>query len=258
VVSSDGAKVAVMTVSSTTPRTAALYEVDAQGTVQARVPTFDLDGQALISAAPLAYEGTSLYLRTNMEGGVALHRLDGMGATQATRLLKTAVPIHAVLRDPKGALLVSASEGIYQQQADQSFKLLPTLASSQCLVAKGSTLYACAWNYAPDLAAVARLSTDLSMYSKVFQYSDTKGPIECPATTAVGKICPGIWATYAEQLGATVSKPDMSTEQTSFGGGSACAVGRTPGTAPVGGAATGLVLGAFLLTRRRRRAAARS
>lgn len=252
-VASDGSKVAVTTVSSTTPRTASLYEVDPQGAMQARVPTFDTEKQPLISVAPLAYEGANLYLRTNYDGGIALHRLDGMGAITATRLLKTTVPILMVLREPKGSLLVSTSEGIYQQQTDQTFKLLSTLAVTQCLAAKGSTVYACSWNYAPDLAAIARLSTDLSMYSKVFLYSETKGPLACPANTAVGKICPGIWSTYAEMLGVTLPKADMSADPTSFGGGSACSVGHLSGGAPVGATASGVLLGALLVARRRRR-----
>lgn len=258
-ISPDGTKVAATTVPSTPPRTATLHEIGPTGPVQSRALTLMLDGQALIGAAPLGYDGTSLYLRSNTDAGFALHRLDGSTSTMPTRLLQIRVPIHAILRAPQGgSLLVATAEGIYQEQAGQMFKLLPTLAQSQCLSAVGGNLYACAWNYAPDLAAIARLTPDLGSFTKVFQYSDTKGPLDCPATTAVGKICPAIWASYAEQLGVTLStQPDMGDKPTTPEGCS-CTLGSatrsTPLAASLERCAGLLALGGLLWLRRRRRA----
>lgn len=257
VVSPDGMKVAATTVTSTTPRTATLHEIGPTGPVQSRALTLMLDGQPLIGSAPLGYDGTSLYLRSNTDAGYALHRLDGSTSTMPTRLMQIRVPIHAISRAPQGSLLIATAEGIYQEQAGQMFKLLPTLSMSQCLSVVGGNLYSCAWNYAPDLAAIARLTPDLSSFTKVFQYSDTKGPMDCPATTAVGKICPAVWASYADQLGVTLStQTDMGVEPTAPDGCS-CSLGSaprgTPITTPLGSSVGLLALGGLLLLRRRRR-----
>lgn len=252
-ITADGQKVGATAITSSATRAVTLYEIGPTGGLQTRMLTFQLDGETLISAAPLAYEGSDLYLRTNTDTGSALHRL-AVGTTIATRLLKIKVAIHGVLREPQNnQLLVATAEGIHQQQADQTFKLLPTLSATQCLSVQGGALYACGWNYAPDLAAIAKLGPGQTSFTKVFQFADTKGPIDCPASTPVAKICPSIWASYADQLGVMLPKPGDMSEPLSVGGGCSCDVTRQPVGAPLVSLLGGAGLAALALLRRLRR-----
>lgn len=258
-ISADGQKIAMITVTNTTPRSATLTETAPTGSPQSRALMLALDGHPLISAAPLRYEGTTLYLRSSTDVGHALHRLDGATATVPTRLFTTPTPIYELARQPQtNTLLAGTREGLYVQQPDQSFKLLPTLSGSWCLSVQGSTLYSCAWNFAPDRAAIAKLGPDLSTFTPAFRFDDTLGPIDCPADTPSGKICPAVWRDYSAQLKGTPDPPiqpivsDMSTP-TAMSTGS-CAIGhRAHG--PLGAGVAGVLAvcaGAVLIARRRR------
>ena len=255
-VSADGQKIGMITVTSTTPRSATLTEAAPAGSPQSRVLSLSLDGHPLISAAPLRYEGTTLYLRSSTDAGHALHRLDGTTATAPTRLFTTKAPIYELARQPQtNTLLAGTREGLYQQQPDQTFKLLPTLSGSWCLSVQGSTLYSCAWNFAPDQAAIAKLGPDLSTFTPAFRFGDTLGPIDCPANTPSAKICPAVWLGYSAQLKDTPSTPtqpiasDLSTP-TAVSTGS-CTIGsRSHG--PLGAGVLAVFAGAVLIGRRRR------
>lgn len=254
--SPDGQKIAAITVSSTTPRSATLTEASPAGAPQTRALMLSLDGQPLISAAPLRYEGTTLFLRSTTDAGHALHRLDGTTATAPTRLFTTKAPIYELARQPQtNTLLAGTREGLYQQQPDQSFKLLTTLSGSWCLSVQGSTLYSCAWNFAPDLAAIAKLGPDLSTFTKVFRFGDTQGPLDCPANTPAAKICPAVWVSYSAQLKDTPTTPtdpivfDMSSP-TQMNTGS-CTIGHRSSGA-LGGGVLALFIGAVLIGRRKR------
>lgn len=255
-ISADGQKIGMITVTSTTPRSATLTEAASTGSPQSRALMLSLDGHPLISAAPLRYEGTTLYLRSSTDAGHALHRLDGTTATAPTRLFTTKAPIYELARQPQtSALLAGTREGIYQQQADQSFKLLPTLSGSWCLSVQGSTLYSCAWNFAPDLAAIAKLGPDLSTFTPAFRFGDTQGPIDCPANTPSAKICPAVWQGYSAQLKDTPTTPtepilaDMSAP-TAVSTGS-CTIGHRSHV-PLGAGALAVLTAAVLIGRRRR------
>lgn len=258
-ISADGQKIAAITVTSMTPRSATLTEAGPTGSPQTRALTFSLDGHPLVTAAPLRYEGTTLYLRSSTDNGHALHRLDGTTATAPIRLFTTKAPIYELARQPQtNTLLAGTREGIYQQQPDQSFKLLTTLSGSWCLSVQGSTLYSCAWNFAPDLAAIAKLGPDLSTFTKAFRFGETQGPIDCPANTPSAKICPAVWVSYSAQLKDTPTTPidpivlDMSTA-TEMNTGS-CTIGHRSRGA-MGAGVLAVFIGAFLIGRRRRMAA---
>jgi MYXO-CTERM domain-containing protein len=129
-----------------------------------------------------------------------------------------------------------------------------TFVSAQCVSPHNGILYACAWNYAPDQAAIARLSTDGKTFTKVFQFHDTKEPLGCPAETPVAKICPGIWQQYADQLGIDLKQGGGSTEMPMEGKGCQAAPG-SAGHKPVGlvAAVLGALSAALLRLQRRRR-----
>ncbi|MFO0577564.1 MAG: hypothetical protein U1A78_26465 [Polyangia bacterium] len=255
-ISADGQKIGMITVTSTTPRSSTLTEAAPAGLPQSRVLLLSLDGHPLISAAPLRYEGTTLYLRSSTDAGHALHRLDGTTATVPTRLLTTKAPIYELARQPQtNTLLAATREGLYQQQPDQSFKLLPTLSGSWCLSVQGSTLYSCAWNFAPDQAAIAKLGPDLSTFVPAFRFGDTLGPIDCPANTPSARVCPAVWLGYSAQLKDTPEMPtqpiapDLGTA-TAMSTGS-CTIGaRSRG--PLGVGVLALFAAAVLIGRRRR------
>lgn len=254
-ISADGQKIGMTTVTSVVPRSVTLIEAGPTGSPQSRALTLSLDGQSLISAAPLRYEGTSLYLRSTTDGGHALHRLDGTTATAPVRLFTARAPIYELTRQPQtNTLLAATREGIYQQQPDQSFKLLTTLSGSWCFSVQGNTLYSCSWNFAPDLAAIAKMGPDLSTFTPAFRFGETKGPIDCPANTSTAKICPAVWLSYSDQL---LDKPppvmppvaDMSTPSEMNSG--SCTIGhRSRGALGAGLLALLTTIG--LISRRKR------
>lgn len=255
-ISADGQKLGMTTVGTTPPRSVTLIEAGLTGSPQSRSLMLSLDGQSLISASPMRYEGTSLYLRSDTDAGHALHRLDGTTATAPTRLFTTRTPIYELTRQPQtNTLLAATREGIYQQQPDQSFKLLPVLSGSWCFSVQGNNLYSCAWNFAPDLAAIAKMGPDLTTFTTVFRFGDTKGPVDCPANTPAAKTCPAVWVNYSAQLLDTPSTPvtpivaDMSTRSEMNTG--SCTIGHRSRGA-VGASLLALLIGIGLIGRRKR------
>jgi len=109
-------------------------------------------------------------------------------------------------------LLVATHDGVFRSVSGGPMEKAGNLSQAQCLARHGGDLYACGWNFAPDNAAIARATIDGSAasgtidFTRVFQYSDSCGPVTtCAPTTPVGMICPAIWASYADQLGASTS-----------------------------------------------------
>lgn len=162
--------------------------------------------------------------------------------------LRLGVNIFDMQRDPQSRQLVAATgSGLYASANGMPFAPLKTVSTSRCLSAHGDSLYACAWNFEPDFAAIVQLSDSAKQRNRVFQYQDTLGPQSCPATSTVGKTCPMAWNIYAAQLGITVSQPmpkDMA------GCAQVPGSGPRPGTWWVGA----LLLGGLAARRRPRRA----
>lgn len=254
-VSADGKAVAVVTLSA--PPRQPILHLSTDGGSGFTSSMLDvataLGGQAVIGVVPLSFDGPTrgpLYLRVSTDAGHSLFRFDGLGVP--TKLLDVSAVIYGVARDPQSrALVVATGKGLYQQQADQSFQALSTVSMSQCVSEHGSSLYACSWNYAPDLAAVGRLSDMNQRLTKVFQYHDTKGPLDCGPTTNVGQICPSIWLSYAEQLGVMLPTMEPPTVDPPKDGCQCSAPGKAT---PLSGLSTTAAMAALLGLLLRRRA----
>ncbi len=123
--------------------------------------------------------------------------------------------------------------------------LAPTsmLSQAQCVDVHGGAVYACSSQFQPDNAAVAKSTDGAKTFASVLNYVDTLGPLDCPAGTPVGDLCPSYWYTYGAQLGISF---DGGLAPTDAGmpvkrGGCSCTIGG------IGGAAGGLVFATLLL-----------
>ncbi|HWE31429.1 MAG TPA: hypothetical protein VHB97_25665, partial [Polyangia bacterium] len=109
-------------------------------------------------------------------------------------------------------------------------------------------VYACSSQFPPDNAAVARSIDNGQTFSSVLNYVDTVGPVDCPAGTPVGDLCPSYWYMYGAQLGISfdggVTTDDGGTMPHKSGGCS-CTIGGV-GSA-VGGVAFACLLVALAL-----------
>lgn len=262
--SADDRTLVISSLASAAPQQLVLHvSLDGGATFAAQPLTYQLDGKTISTASPLWADPRMLgriYLSVPQESGSVVLRIDGAAAP--VEVLRTPALIYAMDRAPAAGsdvVFIGTSKGIYSSQAGAPFALLSTVGSAQCLSAHGEALYACAWNYFPDFAAIARLSSDAASFSRVFQFGDTKGPIDCPASTSVGQICPSYWASYSSQLSGQPTVPS-SPAPTSEPGGCQLAPTRqgqaaSPSVRPWGGLlALGLaMLGAGRLRRRRAR-----
>ncbi len=135
--------------------------------------------------------------------------------------------------------------------------LQPTggLTQAQCVSMHGDAVYACSSNYSPDFAALARSDDGAASFQSVLSYQATEGPIDCPADTPVGQMCPYYWLMYSAQLGINMGLPDGGGgDGGGKGGGScACAIGGRGGDQPVP-VLLALAAAAYFLRRRSRRA----
>lgn len=257
-VSYDGKLLAVTSLSQAMPRTATLHlSTDSGNGFTSRALTLPLMGATLTNLAPMWFDAAppgsgSLYLRTIVDPNQLLLRLDNLALGDPVLAMSTPLQLRAMARDPEQkTLLVGSSGGLFVQQPDMSFKLNDVLSSVQCLSPRDGKLYLCAWNYAPDNAAVARLQLSTNQPTRVFQYNQVKGPIDCPATTKVGSLCSKLWLSYADQLGVDLSSmPDMAGTTPPTPPSTACQFG---GNGQGGASAGGLAaMAAVFLSLRRR------
>ncbi len=214
-----------------------------------------LDGKTLSFFTPTWIDGKKanrLYLQAETAHGTALLQIDG--TADPVEVLRTSEKITAMTRAPDGTkLLLGTSRGLYMADGEAPFAIKGTLGSVQCFSMHQATLYACAWNYSPDRAAIARLSDDAQSFAKVFQFDDTKGPLDCPANTPVARICPEVWANYADQLGVRREPPPVNAPAEPQPG---CAMAATSRSAHPSGQtlpAAALAVGLILWTKTRRR-----
>ncbi len=215
-ISADGQTLAISAVTAAMPQQAILHvSTDGGMSFTAETLNAQVDGQALTLFSPLWVDlqsPGSIYILVVVPAGNAVLRVDGTAAP--VEVLTTPGVVYTMGRPFGGdKLAIGTSKGLYVAEGSAAFTLLGTLGSAQCLSEHNGTLYACAWNYAPDQAAVAALSMDLLSYSKVFQFAEATGPMSCPAGTKVATLCPSYWASYSSQLGSlpmlssTVSAP---------------------------------------------------
>lgn len=258
--SSDGTQLAITSLSQALPRSGTLHlSTDSGAGFTSRVLKLPLMGAPLTNLTPVFFDteapGTrSLYLRTIVDPDQLLLRLDGLADPVVA--LSTKLQLRTMARDPEtGVLMVGSAGGLFFQQPDSSFKLNDVFSSVQCLAPHNGKLYLCAWNYAPDNAAVARLLVSSNQPTRVFQYNQVKGPVDCPASTQVGSLCPKLWLSYADQLGVDLSAtPDLGGTPPPPPGGSCQLAGAGSGAAS--GAGLFAMAAALLLWRRRRSLAA--
>lgn len=254
IISEDGQTLAVTTMAPTTPRQPTLHvSADGGANFTARAVSYQIDGQDIGTIVPLWIDPRApdqTYVATKDGTTNVLLRVGMTGAP--TEMMRVATAIRDMLRDPRNdQLLVATSKGIWAGKGGAMLQPLSTLASSQCLSLHGDALYACGWNYAPDMAAIARVTDDAARYTKVFQYHETLEPVSCPATTPVGQTCPGVWQMYADQLGIDLTqRTNMPPAAES---GCAAATHRSSGNFGIVLAAASV---AFLLLRRRGRSLA--
>ena len=229
---------------------------------------YTLENFAPTRIVPIAVDPTDsniVYLRVETDPtSVLLRATVGKGGVTVVELLKktgsTRSPGISGLgfNAAKNELFIAAADGLYRSIAGAPPERTSMLSQAQCAVPHDGKLYACAWNYTPDNAAIARSDDDGQSFTKVFQYADTAGPIAtCPASTPVAKICPAVWEMYGENLGIHVPSLDAGTGSTGGNGDT----GKGSGGCEVGGArgGVGVLLGgtlffaAVIFGRRRRK-----
>lgn len=218
-----------------------------------RMLTEQVDGKPLYGFAPVFIDPRAsdrLFLRVSADGGDVLLRSEAGGPF--TEVMRTLGKIQDLKVDAASdQLFVATTKGLFVAKGAAPLGPLTTFSSTQCVSPHNGTLYACAWNYAPDQAAIARLSTDAKTFTKVFQFHNTKEPLSCPAETPVAKICPAVWQMYADQLGIDLKQGGGSNEMpTASDGCQAAPVAASH--SPLSGTALllGGLAGAWLLRRR--------
>jgi hypothetical protein len=244
VIAQDGQTLALTSAAVMTPIAQVLHvSRDGGLNFQSQTVAFQVNGRDIGSIVPLWIDPRSpdqIYIATrNLSPNVLLRvGLSGLPA----EIMRVDTGIWDMTRDAqRDQILVATSRGLWSAAGSAALQPTNTLSASQCVSVHGQTRYACAWNYAPDMAAIARLSNDAMSFSPVFQFHDTQSPVACPADTPVGKICPPIWQTYADQLGIDLGERN----KTSSSGG--CQISSHPSPSSVW---LGLLL-ALSLARRR-------
>jgi hypothetical protein len=248
------------------------YSTDGGMTFSAQPLAFTIGGQAPYTVDVLAIDPrdpTVVYVRVQIagldsDGGPITHqallRSIDAGASFAAIYQLDAVPspsglsrgIDGVAIDaPRARVLVASAAGLFA--ADDagrapSITLQPSssLSQAQCVDVHNGTVFACSTNYTPDFKAIAASSDGAQTFSKILQFVDTVGPVNCPAGTPVGDQCPFYWQTYGSQLGITVDDAGTDGGKPPPGGagcGGGCGVA-SRGAGALGG---GLLLGLFLL-----------
>lgn len=211
VVAEDGRALALTSVTPGMPRELMLHlSTDGGASFQSRTLSYSLNGMPALSMVPLWIDPRTpdqVYVATQNSAPNALLRVGLTGVPLEQMRVDTG--IRDMKRDVrKDRLLVAISKGLWVAKSGETLQSVSTIAASQCLSIHGDTAYACGWNYAPDQAAIAKLSDDAASFTKVFQYHDTQSPVTCPSDTPVAKICPPVWSMYADQLGIDLSQRD--------------------------------------------------
>lgn len=223
-ISADGQSIVAGMMTAAAPRQALLLVSRDGGRTFASQSVFHLvGGQPLTQITPLWVDSQApfdIWLAGRVDTVTTL--LQVQSAAPPREHLRLTVNIFDLLRDPvSGSLVAATAGGLYTQTAGKPFAALSTLSTSRCLSAQGGELYACGWNFQPDLAAIVQLRDSAAQRTRLFQYQDTLGPQSCSADTAVGRICPMAWNIYADQLGIPQPKPPTSAS-------GACAIAAYP------------------------------
>ncbi len=250
-ISADGQSIVAGMMTAAAPRQAKLLLSSDGGRSFSQQTVFHLvGGQPLSQITPLWIDPQAphdIWLAARVDSVTVL--LQSQASAAPHEHLRLTVSIFDMLRDPQsGALIVATASGLYTQRSSGPFEAVSTVSTSRCLSSGPDGLYACGWNFQPDLAAIVRLEQSATQRTRVFQYQDTLGPQSCPAESPVGRICPMAWNIYADQLGIPVRAMPEPTP----GGCSLSSAAHTKlsvGLLPI---ALGSLLALRLNTRRRR------
>ena len=257
-ISEDGQTIVVSSVTNSLPRQAVLHvSKDGGANFTQQSLNVMVDGAQLTFFKPTWIDPrppSPIYIQTDVTDGDELLRIDG--TAQPVAVLHTPGIITAMALNPsQDHIFVATTKGLYSAATGMSgsFSQLQTLGAAQCLSPHNGTFYACAWNYAPDLAAIAKLANDGSSFSKVFQFADTQNPVSCPEGTPVAQICPMVWYNYADQLGITLGADMGGSNPPPAQSGCSMGTATKAGGGAIGSMAVFLVAAA--VRRRKRRAA---
>jgi len=114
-------------------------------------------------------------------------------------------------------LLIATTAGLVRGSAtlaaaSPALALVGSLPRVECVDAHEGQTYACSWDQNLDYAAISVGPGGAETLSPFLTFkTDTLGPISCAAGTTVGDICPGIWSSYAYQLGIGAGGADGGT-----------------------------------------------
>ena len=182
---------------------------------------FPLDGQQAV-VAPLAIDPAdagTVYLSATGAPSASLLVAKGFGATISKGFDVVPPPVdmagvitprvglvYSVAFDTtRGSVLAATSFGLLRAKSGGAFVPTSALTRAQCVSLHGAAIYVCGYNYAPDLAAIARSDDGGDTFTPVFRYDETVGPVTtCGGATPVALTCPGIWQMYADQLGVGI------------------------------------------------------
>jgi hypothetical protein len=140
----------------------------------------------------------------NAATGDRLYRSSDGGMTW-TDVLDTASPIVDLAFEQDGSAMVATLDAASFRSTDRGASFQPLTGAPQlaCIGQRGDgAVFGCGVNWGPDFKAIARTG-DGAAWSKVFQFSELAGPVDCPAGTAQHDLCSGLWPAVQNQLGAT-------------------------------------------------------
>jgi hypothetical protein len=210
--------------------------------------------QAVVPGAGGALTPRHALLRS-IDGGVTFSTV--MTIDAQTTSIGTQRGIDAVAIDAaRGRVYVAARDGLYAGDDPGRAPTLTvakssSLSQAQCAAMHGDALYACANNFDPDRAAVARSDDGAQTFASILRFGDTSGVLECPADTPVARECPTYWRMYGAQLGVPMGDLGVGDGGVTppGSGGCGCAVG---GREVAGAGALVLALALLVLAARRR------
>lgn len=212
-----------------------------------------------------------VYVRAYSETRHALLRSTDGGAT-FTEILKqdgVSAPLgqsrgidDVAIDTARGQVFVATATGIYKGAdaggaATLTLQKMGNLSQARCVAVFDGAVFACSSQFAPDSAAVGRSSDGSAPFESVLDYTQTVGPIDCPAGTPVGDNCPTTWQMYKSQLGVGVTPGDGGMGPGPMedpSGGCGCVMGHNVENRAAGALAAisaALVLSAYLRRRRR-------
>ncbi|MFP2909698.1 WD40/YVTN/BNR-like repeat-containing protein [Pyxidicoccus sp. 3LFB2] len=132
---------------------------------------------------------------------------------------RTLTPVHALddvfinmeLSADGGTVWVGTLNFFFRGPRAGPLEKQPLPTGNACVLRTGNTLYACGSTWLHDWA-LARSPDQGTTWEPLFTLYGIQGTHHCPAGTPVRKLCPALWPTLADQLGAD-PYPDGGVEE---------------------------------------------